>query len=271
MAAFLASSVSTLDVGFSWNFTVTPGGDVYQLFYVKKDANRYVVAFNKDGTYKSKIKLDAGFELLVSQVAVFPEGELLVTGQKFVRDGNKNVKWPFTGIFSASGNLLKEVSLKDDEELYNMASSNDPKVVSAPGRGTNSPVERGVLEVGDDGNAYVMRRLSPAIVYVLSPGGAVVRRLLIDPGAGKKDYMPLSMHVSHGRIAILFHDSQTRNQVLKVIDLEGQEVATYQDDPVNGKPTLGVSFACFSSVPERYVFLGETADNRLEFKTAEPR
>lgn len=271
VALFRASAATDLKVDLAWSFSVSPEDLVYEIVYIQDAADRFVIVFDKDGTYKSKIKLDPGFEFLPTQVSVFPTGEMIVTGLRFDPDRHNKTKWPFTGIFSSTGALLKELSLADDRHLHDMAARDDPHVVATPGANTNSAVERGALEIGSDGNAYLMRRLSPAIFYVISPGGSVARRFTVSAGDGKESFMPISMHVSRQRIAILFHDSQTKDQIIKVVDLEGREMATYRDDAGGSLPKLGVSFACFSDAPERYVFLGQSDDNRLEFRLADPK
>ena len=79
------------------------------------------------------------------------------------------------------------------------------------------------------------------------------------------------MHIAGRRIAILFREAQTHKQLVKVVDLEGSEVATYSDEVVNGRSRLGLAFACYTDSPERLTFLGTTDDNKLQLKVAEPR
>lgn len=272
VALFRASSVPDLAIDFAWNFSVSPDGGVSQIIYLRDSADRYVVFYNKDGSYKSKIKLDTGFDFIANFAAPFPSGGLIVAGLKYDRNPRQGgVKRPFTGIFSWNGALLKTSSLEDDKGINDLVATGDKRVVDTP-HGTNAAVERGVLEIGADGNAYLMRRLSPAIIYAISPGGAVVRRFTVDPGPDKRSYMPNTMHVAGGRIAVLFQDWQTKDQVIKVTDLEGRDVASYDDERMpDGKLTLGPSLACLVDAPERYIFLGATDDDKLEFRIAEPR
>jgi hypothetical protein len=125
------------------------------------------------------------------------------------------------------------------------------------------------MELGPDGNAYLMRWLSPAFFYVISETGKVVREFAVDPG--DPDYMPVAMHVSGRSIAVLFFQSQTRQKLVKVVDLDGREQATFGEGTDDGKPTLGLAFACFTQKPDRFTFLTETEDNRLALQIAEPR
>jgi hypothetical protein len=85
---------------------------------------------------------------------------------------------------------------------------------------------------------------------------------------------PISMHASGSRIAVFFYNEQTMEKVMKVVDLEGHEVASYKELQENGKPKLGVlglAFACYSSRPERFTFLTTDDDHRIEIKGVEAR
>jgi hypothetical protein len=114
-----------------------------------------------------------------------------------------------------------------------------------------------------------MRNLSPAIVYAISPGGAVVKRFTVDPGKGH--FKPFTMHIVGRKIAILFRDAQTHEQFARVVDLDGREIGTYSDTVSNGRSSLGLAFTCYTDNPERLTFLGITEDNRLQLKIAELR
>jgi hypothetical protein len=65
-----------------------------------------------------------------------------------------------------------------------------------------------------------------------------------------------------------------RETRMKVVDLEGHEIATYDAVRVEGKPKLepiGEAFACYTADPGRFVFLSAGDDNNLQFLVAEPR
>jgi hypothetical protein len=258
---------SDLKIDVAHYFSVRPDGSVYQLIFAHEDIARYVFVYKPDGSYRSKIKLQPGFPWVPAQVAAFPSGNVLVTGLKYDHDRSNGVMWPFTGIFSSDGTLLKEITLEDDDAIHDMAAAGDGHVTSSIAPGTNSAVGRGALEAADDGNIYLMRRVSPAIVYVISQGGEMVRRFIVDPR--EPDYMPDGMHIAGSRIAVQFLQPVTGEQLLKIIDLEGHELATY-DDPGGSKPTLGSAFICYSNNPERFTFLATTEDETLSLKIAEP-
>jgi hypothetical protein len=142
---------------------VTPEGELYLWVGSSIEITRYVLIFKPDGSYKSRIKLQPGFPWIPASIAVFANGSLLMTGQEFVH-GKDSAREPFTGIFSSDGNLMKRLSLADDDPTNNRA------------------VAWGQMAAAKDGNIYVTRWLSPAILYAVSPGGEVVRRITVDPG-----------------------------------------------------------------------------------------
>jgi hypothetical protein len=88
---------------------------------------------------------------------LFPSGDLLVSGLRYDRDKNNHVMWPFTGIFSSDGTLLKEVTLEDDDDIRNLAASGDARVSSTTNPYGNHAVEFGQSEAADDGNIYLIR------------------------------------------------------------------------------------------------------------------
>jgi hypothetical protein len=62
---------------------------------------------------------------------------------------------------------------------------------------------------------------------------------------------------------------------MKIVDLEGHEIATYDQAKVNGKPTtndaLGSAFACYTDDPQRFTFLTTGDGQKLELRAAEAR
>jgi len=257
-------------LGLADRFFLTPDGELYMLAFPKSEVTRYVLIFKPDGTYKGKVKLERelGFWIPAS-VGVFANGTLLVTGQVYVRDQPMR---PFTGIFSADGSLLKEIDLEDDTKVDEMARSHDSRVTSSMNPTSNRAVSWGQMEAAKDGNIYVTRWLSPAIIYVVSPGGEVVRRFTVDPG--REDLMPLKMRIASDRIALLFTQLQTHEKIMKVVDLAGHEVATYDELREQGKPklgTLGSAFACYTLKPERFTFLVTSDDYKIHLKQVEGR
>jgi len=253
------------------SFALSPNGELYQ-FVFPHEITRYVMVFKSDGTYQSIIKMQPGFGWIPSTLSLFPSGELLASGLRYDRDKNNQVMWPFTGIFSSDGTLLKEVTLEDDKDIRNLAASGDARVGSDTDPHANHAVEFGQSQAADDGNIYLMRWTTPTIFYAISPGGEVVRRFVVDPG--DQGFTPEAMHIAGNRIALLFFDEQTKEKQMKIVDLEGHEIATYDQAKVDGKPKndfLGLAFACYTENPQRFTFLTAGDGDRIEIRSAEGR
>jgi hypothetical protein len=258
-------------VGSTGYFAVTPDGELYSLAFASNEISRYVLVFKPDGTYKTKIKLSPGFPLFPSTLSIFPNGSLLVTGQVYDHDPHMP-KLPFTGIFTSDGSLLKEVSLEDDEKITALLASRDGSVTSPTNPLSNQAVSWGQAAAASDGNIYVMRWLSPAVFYAVSPGGQVVKRFEVNPGDNLM--MPISMHISGNKIAVLFYQRNTFDEVMKIVDLEGHEIASYDEVHEGDKrvpDTFGLAFACYTTKPDRFTFLTAGDDHRIELKLVEPR
>jgi hypothetical protein len=252
-------------------FAVSTDEELYVVAFSRTDTARYVLVFKPDGTYKNKIKLNPGFPWIPATLAVFPNGNLLITGQEYDRDHSKPML-PFTAIFAPDGSLLKEVALEDDEKINAMAAAHDDRVTSPTNRLMNNAIDWGQTSAASDGNIYVMRWLSPAIIYAISPGGEVVRRFEVN--SGEDNFAPVSMHITGNRMAILFYQPQTMEKVMKIVDLQGRDLASYDELREGGKAklgTLGLAFACYTVRPERFTFLTAGDDHRIELKLVEPR
>jgi hypothetical protein len=242
------------------SFALALDGDLYQLV-APHEFDRYIFVY----------KLNPGFVWFPHALGVFPSGQLLIAGSEYDRDRTAT-KWPFTGIFATDGSLLKEVQLEDDDTLHHMAASGDARVTLPQFPQVNRAVDHSQIEMAADGNAYLMRWTNPAVIYAVSPGGEVVRRLKIDPGDSA--YLPSQMRVIQNRIAMLFVNTQTHDFIMKIVDLEGHELATYDELEANRKQPgamLGNTFVCYTENPTRLFFLGTNDDYRLQLWIAEPR
>jgi hypothetical protein len=270
LADFNPEANPDLPVENTGNFAVTKSGDVYMLVF-PHEITRYVFQFKPDGSFRSSAKLQPGRSWIPSELAVFPSGELLVSGLAYARQKEDLVKVPFTGIFSTDGALLKEIVLKDDDDLRDSAERGDPRYQSPQNPTGNRAIESTNMEVGDDGYVYLMRWTNPAIIYAVSAGGEVVRRFTVD--AGDLSYRPVSMHIAGGRIAVLFLEHGTARDIFKIVDLDGHPVATYEEkiEEKSKGDRLGAAFSCYTVNPEHFVFLSTSDQNSLQVKIAEPR
>jgi hypothetical protein len=64
---------------------------------------------------------------------------------------------------------------------------------------------------------------------------------------------------------------QSDAEVIKIVNLERQELTTYDEPKVDGRRVLGSTLVCYSDNPERFLFLYTTSDGYLGFHVAEPR
>jgi hypothetical protein len=259
VATFKASSSPDVtQVDGAPKFTVNADGQVYQLVF-PHSYDRDVFIYNKDGSYKSLVKLEVSKGWSPSLFVAFPSGNFMATGRKWDRLAEEYV--PFTGIFSSSGSLLKELHLEDDSSIGSIP------------MGLNSAISRGHLEIGSDGNVYLLRWYNPAIVYAISPGGEVVRRFTVDPG--DQELKVGGMTVAGSRIAVVFlkgaEGKNIEREMIEVVDLEGNKVASYEEPMVDGHLAFGISLACYSHNPEQFTFLGWTKDEKLVLNITEPR
>jgi hypothetical protein len=234
----------------------------------------YVLHFSSDGSPSSPTLLAADFE--VYAFAAFASGNFLLSGVE--RDvQNKNDRGRnFTAVFSADGRELAQLSFEK---------SHGPRKAGAgPGAGrgqqavaqteaqneVQNKAEKAApgldladAEVGSDGNLYVMRRSSPALVYVIAPSGKIMQTFKIAaplPGAE-----PSAFHVSGNQLAISFWNEESQSQTVVVADAQtGRKIASYSD------PTsLGTSFACYSANEGVFTFLNLGEGNALEVIRAE--
>jgi hypothetical protein len=246
-------------------FSLDKDGYLAQLVE-SKEIKRHVFIFKADGSLKNDIKLETSFPWIPSQVAAFPSGNLLVSGSEYDHDRKNPIKWPFTGVFGLDGSLVKEVKLEDDDMIHDMAAVGDSRVTAPESPNSNYAVALGQLGSASDGNVYLMRRLSPAILYAISSDGRVIRRFTVD--VGRPDYMPEDMYIAGNKIAIQFVESQNGDQLIRIVDLEGNEKATYH---VDQKSSLGYALSCFQTDPERFTFLGVSKDHMLTLNVAVPK
>ena len=221
----------------------------------------WLTVFSAEGKLKSRVQLDPpGF--LPYQLAVFPSGELLVSGLEHVH--SRLALGPcksFTAIYDKNGHLQKRLSLPEDAEIDADAERGDSRYAHGPMFG-NMAVAFGRARLGDDGNVYLMSRTSPATVYVISSSGELLRTLRIEPA--DHGQMPYEMRVAEGRIVVEFSLSCSADHCegwsFTVADATtGQKLSDYGDDK-----SLGGVFACYSARPERFTFLTVGDDNKLQ-------
>jgi hypothetical protein len=230
---------------------VNRDGGVYQAAIVGDDI--YAIEFAQDGSVKARKKLDVGSRHFtsLSLLAVFTSGEYLLVGES-----GKAGHIPFTAVFAADGRLLKEIYEPEDEEARKKAEMGDTQYVGAVGSVGNRFVSMSDVAVGSDGNAYLLHGTSPTLIYVISPAGAVVRKLRIS--VDDPDLEAASVKAYRGRLAIEFVQSSDAGISIKVIDLKGNPIADYRMDAVGA---YSIALACYGS--EGLTFIPYFAETKL--------
>ncbi|MGA2647411.1 MAG: hypothetical protein ABSF15_22105 [Candidatus Sulfotelmatobacter sp.] len=226
-------------------FFVSDAGDVYQAARMANGV--YIVKFAKDGSVKSTVKLEADPRLVDPwQLAVFKAGEYLLSGLT-----GKDHRTPYTAVFETNGKLVKEIYEPEDEEARLKAENGDTAYTRS--NAGNRFVGFGDVAAGSDGNVYLLRGTSPALVYVVSPAGQVVRKLHIDTGS--PDFVAGDIKLHAGRLAIGFNGP---NNLVMVTDLEGRTIASYAVD--RHKPDWP-ALACYDG--EGFTFVTAYAEKEL--------
>jgi hypothetical protein len=233
---------------------VTTDGKVFQT--ADSQGEVFVVEFALDGSVKAKTKLATAPNTQSWLLAVFKSGEYLLTATT----GKDNLT-PFTAVFAADGKLVKKIYEPEDEEARQKALPADwgPRLVGSIG-GADF-VRRGDVTAGSDGNVYLLHRTaSPALVYVISPAGEVLRKLRID--AGDSELLARSIKFYAGRLAIEFDRGfhfDTHQNLIKVTDLQGNSIAEYRMRPVVGDHSLYLA----GYGPEGFTFVPYENDDKL--------
>ena len=264
-ALFDPAAFSQLALDRADAFSPASDGGMYQIAQSGILKPRiYVLHFSSDGSPSSPTRLDADFE--VYTFAAFASGNFLVSGvQRDVQNKNDRGR-NFTAVFSADGRELAQVSF---QEAQGPAKAGAKSVAGGGQQGAQKEAEKSApmldladAEVGSDGNLYVMRGSSPALVYVIAPSGKILQTLKVAAPPGTR---PSAFHVSGNRLAISFWNEESQSQTVAVADAQtGRKIASYADST-----GLGTSFACYEANEGVFTFLKLGEGNALEVIRAE--
>jgi hypothetical protein len=249
-------------------FAIGQDGEVYFMADQFVEGHRpatFRVTFSKEGSVKSKVKLD---EFGTIHFAAFSSGDFLIAGRRAKKkvDGKNMGSEDFTAIMDSSGKLVKYLELPDDETIRKGIAAGDSSFTNtALPQGSNRAVDLGSALTGPDGLVYVLRSMAPTIIYALDSTGQVVKRLEI---AAPQGMMPWEFQIAEGRIAIRFQKTGSHSGsdgLLKTVDWQtGQEISSFRlADDVTG------TFSCYS-LPDRFAFLGNEG-SKLALKIVEYR
>jgi hypothetical protein len=119
---------------------------------------------------------------------------------------------------------------------------------------------------GSDGNIYLMRSSSPAVIFAISPAGEITRTIKIDPE--DPSMFPTNLKSAPGNLAVVFHKgrgSTSVDGIVKVVDYEGHPISSYL---LTGSWSGG-ALACYT--PPSFVFINTKSDGFAYRFNAEPK
>jgi hypothetical protein len=235
-----------------------------------------IMAFSEDGKHLETIPIRMPLNS-VDHIAAFPTGEYFIAGYRKIdnpqqekpqqrssetEDTRPEVE-PVAAILDRSGTLIAEVKLPAGP-LGVTEDSSDVVTSIPPGA-----IEGGMTTVGEDGNLYIIFRVSKPFVYVIAATGIVARTLSVVPPSEKAVALGLSVAQGVG-LMVKFSERgpgssyPTDKTVFSLISPQtGERLYDYQADK-----RLGPALACYT--PRGLLFLGR-AKEQLGILRAEPR
>lgn len=234
------------------DFAVSLDGVVYALAQTPGNKT-YVVQFDDQGQLFSTTRLIPPFSFYAMRLAVFPSGDFPVTGVRPGSEGEMTGQ-PFTAVFDASGNMVKQVRLPGDVT----PGTSPVQGTAGLAASTGAAVVLGEAVPAEDGNVYLSRSGAQSVVYVISPAGEVLRRMALSPP--QNELRPGPLKVSGGRLAVEFFSLGDPNQnnldllkqthIYSIYDAAtGERLLDYAESP-----KLRGAFACYT--PSYFSFVG---------------
>lgn len=250
--ANVVPNVRTMD------FFVTNEGKVYEEAWTKS-GSEFVFTFSSDGSLLAKVELDAD-AFVPYQIGVFDSGRFLLSGTRANPGGRHHT--PFTAVFDLSGQIVKQVYEPEDDNMRQRAEAGDRDFVTESGT-SNSSVYEGDAALGSDGNIYLLRAVSPALVYVVSSKGEVIRKLQVE--SPKPGLVAQRIRSASGNLAISFLEKNSTAGTTEVVDLHGKMIAEYTSDDERVYPGLP---GCYTR--SGFTFVNDDGSNVFLYK-AEPK
>ena len=237
---------------------VASNGDVYRMGWEQNGGGPFdVVKFRKGGSVHSTVRPEIERGFWPQHLAVFPSGEFLLSGT--VDD-----TMPKAAVFNASGKLIKTIYEPEDEEARNQTVAHNPNYMLNPSE-TRWGVydELGDAAVGPDGNVYLLRSAPPALVFVISPKGEVIRKFRVDPGDAS--LISSSIWIHSNRLAVAFKPRRGMPALalVKVVDLEGMPVASHALEHWDQKELVG-DMACYGDQGITFILPAQTEMHLLK-------
>jgi hypothetical protein len=268
VASFDPTSYAQLGLIRADSFSPAADGGLYQIAQSGVAKPRvYVLHFSSDGAVNPPTRLDADFEVFT--FAAFAGGNFLVSGLQRDPANHADPGRNFTAVFSADGRELAQLKFPGRTPASAGKTTGETKLPLSPAAAPVS-LDLAEAEAGSDGNLYVLRRSSPALVFVIAPSGDILRTLKIQTSLSPGG-QPIAFHLSENRIAIAFrktNDSdQKQTDSIVVADAQtGRKIAAYTNP-------LGSSsmFACYAANEGVFTFLELADGNAFHLTRAVPQ
>jgi len=218
-----------------WRMTDFAVGNVVWVLAGTPSNKSYVLRLNPKGEYKGAVALEAGFH--PQQIAVFDSGDFLLSGVKQTGSGTDAHFTPVMAMVDKNGKFVKPIAIEDNGE------SNEKQEPGKSYQEAGAAIALGEAESWG-GEIYVLRAAAKPVVYVISAGGTVLRRLELETPS--PDFKTGGMRVAQSQIALEFwgpnsDSTQGSRPVYFVYDaFRGEKLAAY-----TVAPGLHGSFACF--------------------------
>lgn len=247
-----------------------------------------IVKFNSDGSVDTKAKLKGppGGQLEPGAFAVFGNGNILVMGifntkppaprrgaaetspieRRLVHQAPRSLR-PFAGIFDPSGNFIQRLVLPGKADgRGSLTRSPAPGPAGAPPRNGLMATMETVLIADPDGGIYLLRPSYPAMLYLVSSDGRVLRHKSVEVPGGAGIPLAASMAGKSRLFLTLLGEVVGKNRqvhqttIFAIIDpLTGKVAETYKLPSSNDN----LMPVCADS-PSEIMFLGSTKAGNLE-------
>jgi hypothetical protein len=254
--------------GRFYSYALNGEGELFAL--VRTQRQSLVVSFDKEGKYEGTVALKAP-AVFPYRLAVFPTGEFLLAGVMPAKEGSLAGEAPYTAIFDAQGELVKRLSLTQDN-ASKATSAEGKRKVTGERAGEDSDFESviggGDVTIGPDGYAYLTRNSASPIVYVISSQGTVIRRMVLHAPAG--GLRPIGAPLTApGELVVPFGKGISgrtlrRPELYSVYNAQtGDHVIDYE-----ASPDLSGGMLCYAH--DAFIFVGGQ-DGHMALISATPR
>jgi hypothetical protein len=238
------------------DFFIAGDGRVFQAARSDSEGDVYVVSFSDSTPAGKAVRLETDY-FIPYQIAVFKSGEFLLSGIS----GDHN-RTPFTAVFGPNGKLIKSIYEAEDDDAKQRAEKGESDFRLDQPRYGNSFVTHGDAVLGSDGNVYLLRASNPALIYVISNRGEVIRKLRIaSPSSG---LVSRTLKSSSGKLAIGFLKKGMNQGVMVIVDYDGHVLSSHSGDDSRMLPGL---VACYDT--QGFNFIGFDDESGMQIHRVE--